>query len=179
MCSGWKPTIKNWRPKTNDHTKVCWFQTPVAGKLNSPRWTLHCTTSGRRDQTQTQVWNIHWTCAQQNVWLLRPCYMYDILSRLFNTYSDCRTRTRIPNQWVHCTMQKFSHWFGSGSGSLLRCFPNGYCTHFWDRSPSPRTDLHPNFTTFQSGIRVRIQTNGKFLHCIVIRVRVRIRVRIR
>ena len=26
-------------------------------------------------------------------------------------------------RWVHCTMQNFSHWFGSGSRSLFGWFP--------------------------------------------------------
>ena len=55
-------------------------------------------------------------------------------------------------------------------------FPNGYCTQFRDGSPSQGQISTPILLHFNQGIRVRIRTNGKFLHSTVIHVRVGIRV---
>ena len=58
--------------------------------------------------------------------------------------------------------------FHTGSDSdldpYLDGFPNGYCTHFRDRSPSQGQISIPILLYFNQGIRVWIRTSGKFLH---------------
>ena len=57
-------------------------------------------------------------------------------------------------------------------------FPNGYCTRFRDRSLSQGQMSIPILLYFNQGIRVRIWTNGEFLHSTVIRFRVWIQIRV-
>ena len=46
-------------------------------------------------------------------------------------YLHCRIRTRIRTHWLHCSMQKFSHWTESDSDSNPNCQKQE-----WDQNPS-------------------------------------------